>query len=309
MTELADQKPTRPKWKTWQYWLRLSIFAVFVGILTIAIGQIVFIHLETDAKIKPAPSNVSLPDNFPAEEITFVGGDDLVLAAWYAASENGTVIILLHGYDANRTQLIWHAQQLIEAGFGVLMVDLRGHGESEGEQRTYGWRDVEDVAGAVNFLADKADRIGIYGFSVGGQIALRAAANIPTIQAVFVDGPSFATSRDLPSPANIQEVFVFGLAPIGDRMLSDRTNTPIPPSVMESLPKIAPRPIFFVATVQHPQIPGGEARMIRPYYERTEDHAQWWEIRETGHGGGWNARPDEYARNLIEFFEANAGSG
>ena len=293
---------SKPKWKTRQYWARLGIFAIVVLFATIIVGQIVFMHLSAEAIIRPAPSDVSRPDDFVAEDVSFIGGDDLMLSGWYVPPENRAVIILLHGYDANRTQLLWHMRQLVDAGFGVLAYDLRGHGESEGAQRTNGWRDVDDVAGAIDFLADKAETIGIFGFSVGGQVALRAAAAYPALRAVFVDGPAGATAGDYPPPVNIQEQFVFRLAPIMDRMLADRTGTPIPASVMDSLPRIAPHPIFFVATGQHPQIPGGEIRLVRPFYEATRDHAQWWPIPETGHGGGWLVRPDEYARNLVDFF-------
>lgn len=292
----------RARWKTFGYWARLGIFALFAGCMVISLGQIAFMHMATDANIRPVHSNVVLPEDFDANEVTFMGGDDLTLSGWYVMPENDTVIILLHGYDANRTQLLWHAQQLTDAGFGILLYDLRGHGESEGDQRSNGWRDIDDVVGAVEFLHDKTDVIGIYGFSVGGQIALRATAKMPEIQAVFVDGPSGTNASDVPPPVNIQEQFVFRLSFIGDRMLSDRTNTPIPQAVMEILPQIAPRPIFFVATGQHPMIPGGEARLVRPFYEITKDYAEWWEIPDTGHGGGWNKYPDDYASYMVEFF-------
>ncbi|MEZ4670800.1 MAG: alpha/beta hydrolase [Anaerolineae bacterium] len=249
-----------------------------------------------------APSSVELPADFPAQEITFTGGDNLKLSGWYIEPHNDAVVILLHGYDANRTQLLWQARQLLDAGFGILLYDLRGHGESEGEQRTNGWRDVDDVAAALTVLDGRAGNIGIYGFSIGGQVALRAAAELPTIHAVFVDGPAGATAADYPAPANIQEQFIFRLAPIADRMLSDRTGTPIPNSVVDALPTIAPRPIYFVATGQHPQIPGGEIRLIKPFYELVKDHAQWWEIPEAGHGGGWQTRAEEYAMKLTTFF-------
>ena len=200
--------------------------------------------------------------------------------------------------------MLWHARQLVDAGFGVLMYDLRGHGESEGHQRTNGWRDVDDVAGAIEFLREEAGVIGIYGFSIGGQIALRAATEFPAIGAVFADGPAGTTAEDLPAPSNIQEQFVFRLAPIGDFMLSQRTDTAIPPALIDTLPTIAPRPIYFVATGQHPHIPGGEIRLVKSFYEQTEAHAEWWQIPDVGHGGGWRTYPDAYAHNLIQFFTA-----
>ncbi|MCA9883510.1 MAG: alpha/beta fold hydrolase [Anaerolineae bacterium] len=298
---MSAENTARPKWRTWQYWARLGTFGIVVAILTIFIGQLVFFHLDTDAMIKTAQAPVTLPDDFLAEEVIFAGGDGLTMAGWYIPPQNDTVIILLHGYDSHRGQLLWHARQLQNAGFGVLMYDMRGHGESIAPQRSGGWRDIEDVAGAIDFLADKAASIGIYGFSIGGQVALRSTAMLPQIQAVFVDGPSLGTADDLPQAAELRELIIFALGPTGDQMLSAKTGLPIPQGVVELLPQIPPRPIFFVATGERDNTMA-EARYVYHYYEQVADYAQWWEIPETRHGGGWIVRPEEYTQNLVSFF-------
>ena len=84
---------------------------------------------------------------------------------------------MLHGYGGHRALMLLHAQALARAGFGVLFYDLRGHSQSGGDQRTFGWADVADVEAAVQYLQSRSgiepEHIGIFGFSMGGQIALR----------------------------------------------------------------------------------------------------------------------------------------
>ena len=84
--------------------------------------------------------------------MTFTGGDGVTLAGWFAPPENGATIILLHGYGGNRLGMRWHAEVLVEAGYGVLMYDERASGESGGTVRSFGWQDGADVGGAVEYL-------------------------------------------------------------------------------------------------------------------------------------------------------------
>ncbi|HSD85197.1 MAG TPA: alpha/beta fold hydrolase, partial [Anaerolineae bacterium] len=176
--------------------LKLIGFAMIAFIL---IGGAVMYYLADQtvrSDLAPAPSQVEIPNGlaFPVEEVTFKGGDDLTLAGWFAPPQNGATIILLHGYGGNRTAMIWHARKLVEAGYGVLLYDERASGESEGQRRSYGWEDPEDVAGALRYLSERpevdAQRIAIAGCSIGAQIALQAAARYPALKAVWADGPS-----------------------------------------------------------------------------------------------------------------------
>jgi pimeloyl-ACP methyl ester carboxylesterase len=129
--------------------VKLIGFAVVVFII---IGGTLLVY-EDDQVVRsdlaPAPSQVEIPDDlaFQVEEVTFQGGDDLTMAGWFTPPQNGATIILLHGYGGNRTAMMWHAQQLVEAGYGVLLYDERASGESEGQRRSFGWEDPVEVGG------------------------------------------------------------------------------------------------------------------------------------------------------------------
>lgn len=295
-------KPLRPK-RSRRYWLRLLIFFgvmlfilpfIIVFILTnaIAISYVVPIHYTV----------VRSPDLPPTtQDISFIAADNLTLRGWYMPPQNDTVIILLHGYFADRTQLLFQAHHLIQAGYGVLLYDQRAVGESDGSQRSLGWRDVADVGGALAFLQDKASSFAIAGCSIGGQIALRATAQYPQLQAVLADGPAMVSIDDIPPADNWEGALTFRYHWFIDRLVEFHVGMNAPPSLMATIGQIAPRPIMLFAGAR-----GGEKFYIRLFQQAAGANAQLWEIPGATHCDGPSAAPAEYARRMLEFFDASA---
>lgn len=69
------------------------------------------------------------------EDVTLVTVDGLKISGWYMPGTQLNAIIIVHGIWANKQAIMPAAIMLAEAGYHVLMIDLRGHGYSEGEQR------------------------------------------------------------------------------------------------------------------------------------------------------------------------------
>lgn len=289
-----------------------------VGLLTfLAIAFVVMIERNIYSYITetaPAPSQVDIPPDLPFEvkEVKFAGGDDLMMAGWHVPSENGVTIILLHGYGGNRGAMLWHAQQLVDAGYGVLLYDERASGESEGTRRSYGWEDPRDVAGAIHFIETEStndfQRIGILGCSIGAQIALQSAAAHPELEAVWADGPSTVRAQDIPAPKNpIMALVIVGNYSL-DWLFATQLDIDAPAPMIEQIGDIAPRPIMIVAGGQELPLFGSEAeRLIPQYTEPAGPNAQTWIIPEAFHCDGPARRPDEYAQRMVEFFDTVFG--
>src|SRR5690606_11384808 len=143
--------------------------------------------------IVPAGDDVGAPpEGF--DDITLTTDDDVTLAAWFAAPQNGAAIVLVHGSGNSRDDVRAHAELLAGHGFGVLAIDLRGHGESGGDINRVGWHGSRDVGAAVRYLegGDDVNATGGLGLSGGGEIMLGAAGECHALQAVVSEG---ATAR------------------------------------------------------------------------------------------------------------------
>jgi dienelactone hydrolase len=307
------KKEKQGVWRALFYVLRLAGFAV--GAFAIIGGSVLVYedYQATVADLAPAPSQVKIPGDLPFEvqEVTFAGGDGLAMAGWFVPPQNGATIILLHSYGGNRTTMLWHAQVLVKAGYGVLMYDERASGESGGTQRSYGWQDPADVGGALAYLNRrpevKPDRIGIAGCSIGGQIALQGAAYYPEIGAVWADGPSLVQAADSPPPANWATGIFFISAYIIDRMSEQRLGVKAPPPMIEIIGKIAPRPIMLVGGGTPLSYYGSEAPHLERYAAYAGDNADVWIIPEAHHCDGPIQRPEEYSTRMVGFFNKAFG--
>ena len=295
------------------YAARLAGFALLT-ILAVSGGVITYISYRSVVEdTAPAPSQVEVPPGLPFEvtQVSFPGGDGLSLAGWFVAPRNGSVIILLHGYGSNRTTMLWHARVLAAAGYGLLMYDERASGESEGNHRSYGWEDPVDVGAALIYLNGipgvEADRIGIAGCSIGGQIALQGAAYHPQIGAVWADGPATVTARDIPPPLNWATALAVPSNWMMDWMMSARIKRPIPPAMIDIIGSIEPRPVMMVAgNTPHPHY-GPESLHVEYMAGFAGEHTRLWIIPEVRHCDGPIQRPEEYARKLVAFFDEAFG--
>jgi len=120
-------------------------------------------------------------------------------AAWvtYPDGERAhPAVVLIHGLGANHQMMLRRYEQaLAGAGIATLAFDYRNTGESEGNprQRIAMRRQHKDVAAALEFLqADRridANRVGLWGTSLGAMHALRMATERPDVAAVVVQCP------------------------------------------------------------------------------------------------------------------------
>jgi len=134
--------------------------------------------------------------NLQAEEVTIPTDDGLRLSAWLVPRAAAPAIILLHGYPAEKADLLPLAAAL-HPYFTTLLVDLRYFGKSAGRATTFGFRERRDLRRAIDFLGARGfDRVGVFGFSLGGAVGIMTAAEDARIRAVAAYAP-FADLRTL----------------------------------------------------------------------------------------------------------------
>jgi pimeloyl-ACP methyl ester carboxylesterase len=114
--------------------------------------------------------------------------DGLCLAAWFIPSESDTALILLHGHKTNRSQCL-HLIRHFGGDWSLLVPDLRGHGESQGNKVTYGYEEVRDIEACVLWLNEHGyKKIILLGLSMGGAVAISYASQNNGISGVITEG-------------------------------------------------------------------------------------------------------------------------
>lgn len=127
--------------------------------------------------------------------VSFPSADGTTLAAqFYEASPRPTPgVVLVHMLSRSRADWDDLAQQLESAGISVLAIDLRGHGGSGGSAGTLADM-TQDVRAAMQWLATRPsvrpDAIALAGASLGANLALLAAADMPLLRGVAAVSPS-----------------------------------------------------------------------------------------------------------------------
>jgi pimeloyl-ACP methyl ester carboxylesterase len=141
---------------------------------------------------------VGEPPSTAYADVAFDASDGLELRGWYRPSRNDAAVLVIHGGSSDRKGSVAHAELLARHGYGVLLYDARGRGESEGSENNYGWDWAKDIAGALTFLheQDGVERIGAVGLSTGADVLLEVAAGRDDLAAVVADGAAAGSFAD-----------------------------------------------------------------------------------------------------------------
>jgi uncharacterized protein len=303
-------------------WIGLGLVALlaigFLGIGAVAANVLTLPKRVFDPLLNPGTYNLKYEEvRFPARE------DGLQIAAWYIPSEeNQRAIILVHGRDNSRTngfvdQFVPFANVLHESGFSVLMIDLRGHGESDDARYTFGVKERLDVLGGVDWLEARGylpGSIGVLGYSLGAASVIGAAAEDEDIGAIWIDS-AFADVKPVIEGAwevdsGLPQVFLYSTEWMV-RLLYGYDITASRP--VDEIGKIAPRPIFLAHCKEDRMIPISHMDQLLAVAKNT----QTWVIQNcnqntlekaivpekyNNHAIGYAIQPREYEQKVIQFF-------
>jgi hypothetical protein len=233
-----------------------------------------------------------------ASDVVVRTGDGLNLSAWYVPSRNGAAVVTY----PSRAGALAIARLLVRHGYGVLVLDARGYGRSEGDPNLFGWAGTKDVDAAVAWLRSRPDvtdgRIGGFGLSVGGEVMLEAAASNSGLRAVVSDGAGVRSVREH-LLRGWRGWFSLPQAAVQTAAVAVLSGSIPPPSLADVVGNISPRPVLLI----HAGRGTGGEELTPVYYDEANAPKSVWRIEEAGHLGGLAARPREYERRVTEFFD------
>lgn len=238
--------------------------------------------------------------------ITLTTSDDLKLAAWIIPSSNRAAVIVVHGYKDDRAAMLPEAAILARHGYGVIMADLRAHGQSQGETITFGKYEVRDLEAQYQYLLTRSDvdpgKIGLLGNSMGATIAILYAAQNPAIKATLADS-AFASLQDSIGKGveSLAHLPAFPFAPLIEFFAEQETHSQASEiSAVAHIHEISPRAVFLLQGGQDDIIPTDSGQRL--YDAAGDPKALWFDAR-VGHTGFRRDQPAEYERRVIAFFD------
>jgi uncharacterized protein len=285
----------RPVWRYVRRALLAFAGLVVVNFLVVPVGA-AYVFTHTARAVVPADRL-----GVAHEDVRFTTEDGLELEGWYVPSRNGAAVIAFPGRNGPQKQ----ARMLAAHGYGVLLFDRRGEGRSDGDPNAFGWGGDRDVKAAIAYLQQRPDvdpdRIGGIGLSVGGELMLEVAAETDDLRAVVSEGAgsrmySEEFDHDFPAAEHVLNASGVVLKNVGLGVFGDE---PPPPDLETLVGRIAPRPLLLIAA---PNSPNGEDLNVQ-YHDAANEPKELWQIPESGHTGGIDARPDEYERRVVGFFD------
>jgi uncharacterized protein len=249
---------------------RLRRAAVGLGVLVCAILIVLPAGIAVIATHKARSPLTAMSLGRAAESVRLTTSDGLKLRAWYVPSRNGAAVIAFPG----RSQPAPHARMLIRHGYGGLLLDRRGEGESEGDYNAFGWAGETDLRAAIAFLQRRPDvdpgRIGGLGLSV------------------HLDNPEVGT---------VQRWFTGMLAQTA--AVAVLSNSTPPDGLADLMPRIAPRRVLLIEALH-----GNPDEVLNEVYARAAgDSGRLWKVAQGGHTGALAAVPGAYEQRVIDFFD------
>lgn len=134
--------------------------------------------------VGPTPAQLG----HPYRDVAFRDHAGLTLRGWWIPGTKHETVVMVHGWTSSRREPMSKAGYLLDAGYNVLVFDLRGHGRSDGDYTTLGYAEPDDVAAAVAFARSRdGGPIALLGYSMGGALAVETGARDADVTSVIED--------------------------------------------------------------------------------------------------------------------------
>ncbi len=286
---------------------------IIIGVLVIGffVGFVpwFFTHIITRGRFHyPDPNDGKSPVSYGLNSIwvEFLAADGIPLKGWYvpAAGEARGTMILCHGLNRTRIEMLPKAAFARELGYNALLFDLRHHGQSGGSITTLGFQERLDVLGAVRYVRgeQKAARpVVAWGVSMGAAASLMAAADSPEIDGVISDS-TFLSLEDTASH-HLKLFLPLPAFPIAYEVIHWTAwrggFRPPDLDLGKAVDRIGIRPILFVGVEGDRRMPPEIARAL--FARSKSPGKQLLILPGTRHGEGFNQAREQYQKAVREF--------
>ena len=276
----------------------------YLGVGTIAAASLTTPKRDFSTVKTAANFNLAYEDvRFPAR------GGDVQIAGWFIPNSGSRrAVILVHGKDQSRSSefdgdFVDLAAALARGGFAVLMIDLRGHGQSGDAHYSFGLNERRDVEGAADWLKSRTflpGSIGVLGVSLGAGSSIGAAADDPDIGALVEDS-GFASicpiiQAQWGSASGLPDIFLPPTLFMVQVMYGYDLCASRP---VDEIGRIAPRSVLIIHSTSDVLVPVVNAQQLKA----AAPFAETWIVTGPEHARSYNSDPAAYVQKVTGFFD------
>jgi fermentation-respiration switch protein FrsA (DUF1100 family) len=285
-------------------------FTAFVVLVALLVGLLLWLGIAFyfERALVHAPRNPVGPPpsthGFAYRDVSFQASG-LTLRGWWIPGSNRITIVMLYGFLSSRKEAMDHAPFLHAAGYNLLLFDFRGQGASDGDHTTLGYREPDDVRAAINHARqlDPGASIALFGFSMGGSVAVESGARFSDVSAVIEDSgfaelsrfvaSAYAQYTGLPGWLFEPPTAVIGEIDTGVRVADIR---PIDDA------RRLRKPFLAIIGSEDQLVPPSEGRAL---FDAVPDSRKGLLLsRGAGHVGAYGQDPQSYEQKVLAFLSA-----
>lgn len=280
----------------------LAAFALLLVSAYLGVSLYVAARLTAPANSQTEPPASANPE---FKEVGFESTDGVALEGWWRPGEDaGRAVVLVHGWGGDRSDehVLRTADVYADAGYAVLMPDLRGHGGSEDVRRSLGDRERRDVRAALAWVQTQgfdADDTVLHGFSMGAAAALGATpgsgVSMVVAEAGYADLPLLLQGQ-IPAQSGLPRLFTPGI------LLASRLFLGLDPDAVrprEEAARLAERgvPLFIIHSEADEVVPFEHARL----FQKTHPDSELWRLEGYAHVEAYTH--PQYETRLLRFLQ------
>jgi len=176
------------KWYT-KVFTAVVALAFFVGLATLAIAGFLVYRIVKPQRTSSEINMSTFPGRPDAVQFTVAGLGNR--EGWFFPGLRGApTIILCHGYESSRSELLTLVSALQDHQYNVFVFDFAAHGANSG-MTTFGYKEADELRAAINTLAARNDvdstSFGLWGYNLGAYAAMREAETDKRVRALVLD--------------------------------------------------------------------------------------------------------------------------
>lgn len=247
-------------------------------------------------------------DGIATEKVTIQSDDNLQLAGEIceANTDSHKWAILVHGYSGSHGMMWTFGHMYADNGFNLLLPDMRGHGESEGDYIGMGWPDRKDILNWIEFICERDPNaeIVLFGISMGGAtVMMTSGEDLPSNVKAIVEDCGYASvweifSDELKALFHLPEFPLLYTANTICKLRAGYSFTKASSVNQVSKSKV---PILFIHGAEDNFV---HTDMVYKVYDACPTEKDILVVDNAGHGQSYYYSPEEYYDKMFTFLSS-----